>query len=238
MTEVAEQVAELAGSPAPAPVVDELYARAEGNPFFTEQLVAAAAPEGVLGLGVGLPARLAELLVARAARCGDDGPDGVVGAGGGGPAAGRGCCSVRSAGWMSTMSAAGCGSWPLRGCWPTPTAAARSGRGMPCWPRRWPPSCCRVSGPSFHERVARALQAAGDDTSAAEVAGHWAAAGRAAEELPARVRAAEAAERVFGYAEAARHWQRAIELFAQVPDPEQLAGMDLPQLYLRGLDAL
>ena len=86
----------------------------------------------------------------------------------------------------------------------------------------------------FHERVARALQALGDDTSAAEVAGHWAAAGRAAEELPARVRAAEAAERVFGYAEAARHWQRAIELFARVPGPEQLAGMDLPQLYLRG----
>ena len=70
------------------------------------------------------------------------------------------------------------------------------------------------------------------------MAGHWAAAGRTAEELPARVRAAEAAERVFGYAEAARHWQRAIELFEQVPDPEQLAGMDLPQLYLRCLDAL
>ena len=95
-----------------------------------------------------------------------------------------------------------------------------------------------MSGSSFHERVARALQALGDDTSAAEVAGHWAAAGRAAEELPARVHAAEAAERVFDYAEAARHWQRAIELFAQVPDPEQLAGMDLPQMYLRGLDAL
>ena len=91
---------------------------------------------------------------------------------------------------------------------------------------------------AFHERVAGALQALGDDTSAAEAAGHWAAAGRAAEELPARVHAAEAAERVFGYAEAARHWQRAIELFAQVPDAEQLAGMGLPQMYLRGLDAL
>ena len=68
--EVAEQVAELSGSPAPALVVDELYARAEGNPFFTEQLVAAAAAEGVLGSGVGLPAGLAELLVTRAARCG------------------------------------------------------------------------------------------------------------------------------------------------------------------------
>jgi hypothetical protein len=48
----------------------------------------------------------------------------------------------------------------------------------------------------LHARLAEALQAAGDDMFAAEVAGHWAAAGRAAEELPARVRAVEAAERV------------------------------------------
>src|SRR6516165_11842532 len=40
--EVAGQVAALAGGPAPVRVVDELFARAEGNPFFTEQLVAAA----------------------------------------------------------------------------------------------------------------------------------------------------------------------------------------------------
>ena len=47
----------------------------------------------------------------------------------------------------------------------------------------------------LHERAARAL--AGDPALAAEVAGHWQAAGRPAEELPARVAAAEAAERVF-----------------------------------------
>jgi predicted ATPase len=71
--EVAEQVAGLAGSPASAPVVDELYARAEGNPFFTEQLVATmvSAPDGVLGRGPALPRRLAELLLARVAGCGE-----------------------------------------------------------------------------------------------------------------------------------------------------------------------
>ena len=69
----------------------------------------------------------------------------------------------------------------------------------------------------LHERTARALEAAGGETLAAEVAGHWAAAGRPAEELPARVAAAEAAERVFGYAEAAVHWQRAIELCQAAP---------------------
>jgi predicted ATPase len=71
--ELAGQVAGLAGGPVQPRVVDELYARAEGNPFFTEQLVAATladAPEGgLLQAPAGLPARLAELLAARAGRC-------------------------------------------------------------------------------------------------------------------------------------------------------------------------
>ena len=92
----------------------------------------------------------------------------------------------------------------------------------------------------LHERTARALEAAGDEMLAAEVAGHWAAAGRAAEELPARVAAAGAAERVFGYAEAAAHWQRAIELCQAAPAAAtaRAAGIDVPRLYVRAIDAL
>jgi predicted ATPase len=55
--EVAGQVAALAGGPVAAGVVDELYSRAEGNPFFTEQLVAAGragATDNELGLPAGL----------------------------------------------------------------------------------------------------------------------------------------------------------------------------------------
>ena len=59
--------------------------------------------------------------------------------------------------------------------------------------------------------IARALDGA-DETLAGEAAAHWAAAGRPADELPARMAAGAAAERVFGYVEAAVHWQRAIEL--------------------------
>jgi tetratricopeptide (TPR) repeat protein len=71
---------------------------------------------------------------------------------------------------------------------------------------------------------------------AAEVAGHWAAAGRATEEPPARVAAAEAAEQVFGFTEAAVHWQRAIELCRAAP--AVTAGVDVPRLYVRTIDAL
>ena len=89
----------------------------------------------------------------------------------------------------------------------------------------------------LHERAARALASAGDPALAAEVAGHWQAAGRPAEELPARVAAAGAAERVFGYAQAAAHWQRAIELGLAQPDAAAAAGIDSPRLYVRAIDA-
>src|SRR5215472_14802218 len=73
--EVEDEVAALVGGPPPARLVDEAYGRAEGNPFFTEQLVAAAQEEaagGVLRAPGGLPARLAELLAARAGHCSGD----------------------------------------------------------------------------------------------------------------------------------------------------------------------
>ena len=70
--EVAGQAAALAGAPVSRQMAGELFARAEGNPFFTEQLVAAALAGqagGGLRVPAGLPARLAELLAARAGRC-------------------------------------------------------------------------------------------------------------------------------------------------------------------------
>jgi DNA-binding CsgD family transcriptional regulator len=236
--EVAEQVAELAGAPAPAPVVDELYARAEGNPFFTEQLVAAVAgsSHGALRPGLALPARLAELLVARAGHCGAA-ATAVLSAL---AVAGR----PLSEDLLGTVS--GLDVDAVRGGLRELTAARLLADGArdEQRPRHALLAEAVAAGllpgerAALHERVAGALQATGDDTLAAEAAGHWAAAGRAAEELPARVRAAEAAERLFGYAEAARHWQRAIELFQGLPDAEQLIAADLPRLYLRALDAL
>jgi DNA-binding CsgD family transcriptional regulator/tetratricopeptide (TPR) repeat protein len=237
--EVAEQVAGLAGSPASAPVVDELYARAEGNPFFTEQLVAAmvGSSDGVLRPGAALPARLAELLLARAAGC--SGAAGTVlsalavagrplseelltAVSGLDVDAVRGGLRELTTGRLLADGVTGAAARPRHAL----LAEAVAAELLP------------GERAALHERMAWALQATGDDASAAEAAGHWAAAGRTAEELPARVHAAEAAERVFGYVEAAQHWQRAIELFGRVPGPERLAGMDLPQLYLRCLDAL
>ena len=90
----------------------------------------------------------------------------------------------------------------------------------------------------LHERTARALAAAGDEALAAEVAGHWQAAGNPAGELPARLAAGAAAERVFGYAQAAVHWLRAIELCQAQSGIADAAGVDLPRMYVRAIDAL
>ena len=64
----AEQIAAWSAGLRRRRLADDLYARAEGNPFFTEQLVAAALAGpagGGLHVPAGLPDRLTELLLAR-----------------------------------------------------------------------------------------------------------------------------------------------------------------------------
>ena len=244
--EVAGQVTALAGAQVSPLVIDELFARAEGNPFFTEQLVAAAltpgagGAEGGLRVPAGLPGRLAELLTARADRCAGDARAVLAGlAVAGRPlteaqlgdVTGLDAATVRDG--LRELAAA-------RLLAETPLADGGAGGGHR--PRHALLAEAVADGllpgerTALHERMARAL--ARDPALAAEAAGHWQAAGRPDEELPVRVAAAKAAERVFGYAQAAAHWQRAIELSQAKPDIAATAGHDLPRLYVRAIDAL
>jgi DNA-binding CsgD family transcriptional regulator/tetratricopeptide (TPR) repeat protein len=239
-TEVAAQAAALAGGPVPPTVVDELYARAEGNPFFTEQLMAASMTGGTVGgpgISAALPGRLAELLAARAGRCTGDARAVLAGL----AVAGR----PLDEGLVGAVT--GLGEQPVRGGLRELAAArllADDATGDGHRPRHALLAEAVADGllpgerAALHERTARALAAAGDKALAAEVAGHWQAAGKPAEELPARVAAGEAAERVFGYAQAAVHWQRAIELAQALPGAADTAGIDLPHMYLRAINAL
>jgi DNA-binding CsgD family transcriptional regulator/tetratricopeptide (TPR) repeat protein len=239
--EVAEQVTALAGGPVPPRVVDELCARTGGNPFFTEQLVAAAladgAAEGGWDVPAGLPARLAGLLAARAARCAGDARtvlDALAVAGRPvdedllGAVTGLDAGAMRQA--LMELAAARLLAEDTAGGAHRPRhallAEAVTSRLL---------AGERVI---LHQRTAQALAAAGGEALAAEVAGHWQAAGNPAGELAARVAAAETAERVFGYTEAAAHWQRAIELWPEVPGAAVVAAVDLPRLYVRAIDAL
>jgi class 3 adenylate cyclase/tetratricopeptide (TPR) repeat protein len=79
----------------------------------------------------------------------------------------------------------------------------------------------------LHERLATALVAHPElaDPSpagaAAELALHWAAAGRVPEAFVATVGAADAAETVFAHGDALRHRRRALELFDRLPADER-----------------
>ena len=257
--ELAGQVAGLAGGPVLPRVVDELYARAEGNPFFTEQLVAAtladASEGGLLQGPAGLPARLAELLAARAGRCAGNARAVLAGL----AVAGRPLAEEPLA------AVTGLDAEALRGGLRELAAArllAEDTSGGEYRPRHALLAEAVAAGllpgerAALHGSVARALAASGDDR-VAEVAGHWQAAGNPAAELPARIAAAEAAERVFGYAEAAAHWQRAIELGQARPggagvgvgglaDTADVAGgadvgvggLGVPRMYVRAIDTL
>jgi DNA-binding CsgD family transcriptional regulator len=235
-TEVAEQVTGLVGAPSPAELVEQVYARGEGHPFFTEQLVAAAVTDsGWLAWPVALPGRLAELLVARTGRI-DVAARAVLGtlAVAGRPLTERMLAEVTGLDPEAVRLA-------LRDLDAARLLAADDGWYRP----RHALLAEAVTGDLLsgeriilHERVARALEATGDETLAAEAAGHWAAAGRPREELHARLTAARAAEQVVAYADAAAHWRRAIDLCEAEPDAALGDWLDLPQLYIRAVDAL
>jgi DNA-binding CsgD family transcriptional regulator len=70
----------------------------------------------------------------------------------------------------------------------------------------------------------------------AEVAVHWDAAGEWAQALPARVRAGLAAERARALAEADSHYQRALTLWERVPGPGQPGGLDWVGLLARAAE--
>lgn len=82
----------------------------------------------------------------------------------------------------------------------------------------------------LHARLAEELACSGA-AQAAELAPHWAAAGRTADALRASIHAARQAEALFGLAEALAHLERALTLWAAVPHAPALAGLDLAMLY-------
>jgi tetratricopeptide (TPR) repeat protein len=70
----------------------------------------------------------------------------------------------------------------------------------------------------------------------AELAVHWDTAGESARALPARVRAGLAAERAHAFTEAQRHFERALELWELVPNPGRPAGLDRVDLLARAAE--
>jgi len=233
--ETAEQVELLLGARAPGLFVDELFARSEGNAFFTEQLVssAGAGPAGRASSG-GLPADLTTLLLSRTAEV--SGVAGEIIA----------VLAVASRPLPEAALAQLCGR---------ATGEVREGlrellaRRLLRHPDvadlfelRHALLAEAVRGEllpgerhDLHARIAQLMAGWDQPGLASQICEHFARADRTTDELGWRITAARAAETVHAPQEAAWHWRRAISLWDAVPDAESMAGMGLAEVYLRAV---
>ena len=207
----------------PAALRDTIVARSEGNPFFAEELLAAAGEQSRE-----LPRELRDLLLQRVGRL-DDSAQGVL---------------------RLAAAAGGNVGYPLlREIAELPERDLRESL------RRAVEHGVLVAEPSrssfrfrhallaeaiyatvlpgereeLHARIADELARSGA-ARAAELASHWAAAGRKADALLASVEAAREAQSDFGLAEALGHLEHALELWDVVPDASELVQIDLAEL--------
>jgi DNA-binding NarL/FixJ family response regulator len=220
---VAALLAARAGVPPPAALTEAILARSEGNPFFAEELLAAAGDRGGE-----LPRGLRDLLLQRVARLGPatQGLLRVAAAAG------------RDAGYPLLRDLAGLPEPDLRaslreavthGVLVADQATGRFRFRHALLAEAVYSTILPGEREELHGRLAQEL-ARSADAAPAELAPHWAAAGRSVEALAASVDAARQAEAVFGLAEALAHLERALGLWPDVPDAAELVRLDLAGL--------
>jgi DNA-binding CsgD family transcriptional regulator/tetratricopeptide (TPR) repeat protein len=219
--ELAEQLAGILGAP-PLGLVEAVYARSGGNPFFAEELVATSAEDMA-----GLPARLREVLLVRIGDCTPPCQAVLrVAAAAGRRVDERLLAAVAPLGEAELLAGlreavdrqllviqADQDAYAFRHAL---VREAVYGELLPGERTR------------LHAALAERLGSAefGQAGSAAEVAVHWYRARDRPNALAWSVRAAAEADAVHAYAEALGHYERALELWDRVSDPQARAGMD------------
>jgi DNA-binding CsgD family transcriptional regulator len=224
-----DEIGQLVGAPVPAALANEIYERSQGNPFFAEELRAAA----VRGEQT-LPRVLRDVLLQRldgldsesrallriTAAAGRDVPYRLLASVAGLPEQ-RLVEALREAVEYDVLVPdQAAGSFHFRHALLAEAVYATLLPG---------------EREELHDRLARALRAQPGST-AAELAHHWSAAGRPVEALHTSIEAALDAEAVSGPAEALQHFDRALELWDQVEDPESVAGLDLGAVLARAAE--
>ena len=209
--------------PAPAALAAAIVARSGGNPFFAEELLAAGESQTA-----GLPHRLRDLLLQRVERLDPAAQDLLRLA----AAAGRdvGYPLLRALAAVPEPDVRG----SLRQAVEHEVLVADQAAGTfrfrhPLLAEAVYSTILPGEREELHARLAGEL-ARTESASPAELAPHWAAAGRTAEALTASVEAARQAEAVFGLAEAVAHLERALALWSAVPGAAALTGLDLAGL--------
>jgi DNA-binding CsgD family transcriptional regulator/tetratricopeptide (TPR) repeat protein len=233
----AQLVGILGAAPA-AELVDAVFARSEGNPFFTEELLAA-----VRAGSEELPATLRDLLRGRVQALPQPAQHALrVVAVAGRPVPHRLLAKVAGLDdpYLDAALRAGVAHQllvirPHRDGYDLRHALLREVIDTDLLPGE---------RTRLHAAFARTLGElpelanASPAVATAELAAHWDAAGEPAQALAARVQAGLAADRAHAFAEATRHYQRALELWERVPEPGQTAGLDLVGLLTRAAEAV
>jgi DNA-binding CsgD family transcriptional regulator len=213
--EVTTQVTDRLGALPPPALLQSIWERSEGNPFFAEELVAASARTGDE-----LPVTLRDILAGRLHGVSPATQRVLRAAAAGGKRVGHRLLStvvdldadelddaLREAADHHLLVLD-----PAEECWSLRHTLLRE----VAYSELLPGERARI-----HAAYARALDdradfAAGPDRVASELAHHWLAAGEPAPALVASVAAAEAAEQLFGFAEAEDHYLTALRLWDQV----------------------
>jgi ATP/maltotriose-dependent transcriptional regulator MalT len=231
--EMAEQLEDILDNPADPGLVERLYSRSEGNPLFTEELLAV----GTDGRGT-LPPTLRDALMLRVERL--SGPAQEV---------------LR---WLACQSLA---DDLLTKLAPLDPAELREGLREAIGSQiaiahgdgayRFRHALLREvvyddllpgERAELHAAIARALEDVIESEGerahlTAEVAHHWLAAGDQPAALAAAVRAAASADRVNAFHESLSLRERALGLWERVPDPERVSGLTQVELLLQAAHA-
>ena len=235
--ESAAQMAAIRGAMPPVKLVEGVFARAEGNPFFTEELLAAtdAGPAE-------LPATLHDLLRGRiqavaeparqvlrvAAVVGRRAPHRLLAAVAGLDDPRLDQALREAVAGKLLVTRPGGDGYEFRHALLREVAYADL----------LPGERARLHGEVAAAVAAQPGWAGGAGaTVAAELAHHWEAAGDLERALPAAVEAGVQAERAYAFAEAQRHFERALELWTQVPGAVDLTGLDRVGLLERAAGA-
>ncbi len=237
----AETIAQLTAILGAVPsndLVDAVFARSEGNPFFTEELLAAVRA----GSGE-LPATVRDLLRGRVEALPEPARQVLAAvAVGGRPVPHRllaAAAGLDERGLVEALRAAVAHqllvSRPGEDGYEVRHALLREVIEADLLPGER----ARLHAGYAHALTGRPELAAGDSpaVAAAELAAHWDAAGEPARALPARVQAGLTAERARGFPEAHQHYERALTLWERVPDPGRPAGLDRVDLLARAAEA-
>jgi ATP/maltotriose-dependent transcriptional regulator MalT len=231
--EMAEQLQDILGNPADPGLLQRLYARSEGNPLFTEELLAV----GLDGRGT-LPPTLRDALMLRVERLSGSAQDVLR--------------------WLACQSLdddllaelAGLDPRELRDAL-REAVGSQIAVAQPDGSYGFRHALLREvvyddllpgERSEQHGEIARALERAMEHEGervhlTAEVAHHWLAAGDQPAALTASLRAATAAERVNAFHESLSLLERALGLWQRVPEPELATGTTRIELLMRAANA-